>query len=156
MASCVRRAGAAVETEAKIASVGQRILAGLIDLVVTFVAVLVVGSILGLATSDLEEGQIGVSASVTGWRFLVCAVVVFLGFGAMEWVWGKTPGKMLLRLHVVGRDGRLPSPAAAIVRNLMRLVDGIALYLLGLVVMAIDCDRRRLGDLLAGTRVVQD
>ena len=145
-----------MESEAKIASVGQRITGGLIDLFVTFVSVLVVGSIMGLATSDLEEGQIGVSASVTGWRFLICALVVFLAFGAMEWVWGKTPGKMLLRLHVVGRDGGLPSPGAAIVRNLMRFIDGIALYLLGLVVMAIDRDKRRLGDLLAGTRVVQD
>ena len=145
-----------MESEAKIASVGQRILGGLIDLVVTFFAVLVIGSILGLATSDLEEGQIGVSASVTGWRFLICALVVFLAFGAMEWVWGKTPGKMLLKTHVVGRDGGLPSPAAAIVRNLLRFVDGIALYLLGLVVMAIDRDKRRLGDLLAGTRVLQD
>ena len=145
-----------MESEAKIASVGQRILGGLIDLVVTFFAVLVIGSILGLATSDLEEGQIGVSASVTGRRFLICALVVFLAFGAMEWVWGKTPGKMLLRMHVVGRDGQLPSPAAAIIRNLLRFIDGIALYLLGLVVMAIDRDKRRLGDLLAGTRVVQD
>ena len=145
-----------MESEAKIASVGQRILGGLIDLVVTFVAVLVIGSILGLATSDLEEGQIGVAASVTGWRFLICALVVFLAFGAMEWIWGKTPGKMLLRMHVVGRDGQLPSPAAAIIRNLLRFIDGIALYLLGLVVMAIDRDKRRLGDLLAGTRVVQD
>ena len=145
-----------MDSEAKIASVGQRMLGGLIDLVVTFFAVLVIGSILGLATSDLEEGQIGVSASVTGWRFLICARVVFLAFGAMEWIWGKTPGKMLLRMHVVGRDGQLPSPAAAIIRNLLRFIDGIALYLLGLVVMAIDRDKRRLGDLLAGTRVVLD
>lgn len=145
-----------MENEAKIASVGERIVGGLVDLVVTFVAVLMVGSVLGLATSDLEEGQIGVSTSVTGWRFLACALVVFLGFAAMEWIWGKTPGKMLLRMHVVGRDGGLPSPGAAIVRNLLRFVDGIALYLLGLVVIAIDRDRRRLGDLLAGTRVVRD
>src|SRR5687767_7774954 len=111
-----------MESEAKVASVGHRILGGLIDLFVTFVAVLVVGSILGLATSDLEEGQIGVSASVTGWRFALCALVVFLGFGAMEWIWGKTPGKMLLKMRVVGRDGQLPSPGAAIARNLLRFI----------------------------------
>lgn len=53
-------------------------------------------------------------------------------------------------------DGARITAVQALVRNLLRLVDGFPFllpYLLGLVVLAIDPQKRRLGDILAGARV---
>jgi uncharacterized RDD family membrane protein YckC len=41
------------------------------------------------------------------------------------------------------------------VRNVLRIVDGILNYAVGLVVMLVTDGRQRIGDLAAGTRVVR-
>ena len=88
---------------------------------------------------------------------------------------GLSPGKRLLGLRVIDRYGRSLDPVAVLGRNLMReleitipmIVAFSSLFLgqrvdLGLLwlfvlplVMLIDPERRRLGDLLAGTVVVR-
>lgn len=81
-----------------------------------------------------------------------------LGFAyyiAMERLAGGTIGKRLLGLRVVRVDGRPLGWGGAIVRNLMRPIDGLPLlYLLGIVTIAISGKDQRLGDMLAGTVVV--
>ena len=74
-----------------------------------------------------------------------------------EHVWGTTPGKRLFRLRVVGPDGGNPSWGASALRNLLRIADGIPYcvpYVLGVIVARGDPDHRRIGDRVAGTRVV--
>jgi uncharacterized RDD family membrane protein YckC len=74
-----------------------------------------------------------------------------------EWLWrGQTVGKRLLRLRVVDAGGFRLEPSQVIVRNLMRLVDGLpALYLLGGITCLVSRHRQRLGDLAAGTVVIR-
>lgn len=83
------------------------------------------------------------------------AAVIWFGYSAgWEARAGRTPGKRLCGLAVVtAGDGR-PDAAAAALRTLARVVDWLpAGYLLGAFVVAAD-DGRRLGDRVAGTRVV--
>lgn len=81
--------------------------------------------------------------------------IIFLYFVLLEGIYGATVGKQLLRLRVVDTDGSVPGVGKAIVRNLLRIVDGLpALSILGIVLIATSPDRARFGDRVAGTRVV--
>lgn len=137
-----------------IASVGRRISGGLIDLVVTVIGAILVGWIFGLSESTSTGGTM--SFSLEGWPFLFACLVVFLLFAAMEAFLGKTPGKFAVSTRVVDEDGDQITLVSALIRNALRFVDGIAFYIVGLVIVAIDGENRRLGDILAKTRVVND
>jgi len=66
-----------------------------------------------------------------------------------------TPGKRLLGLKVVMDNGLPITPAASLVRNLLRAADQLpGLYAFGIVSMLLRPDFKRLGDLAAGTLVV--
>ncbi|MEP6994656.1 MAG: RDD family protein, partial [Acidobacteriota bacterium] len=65
---------------------------------------------------------------------------------------GKTPGKKLVHLRVITREGGTPGSGALLTRNLLRVVD----ILVGVPLLAIDPLSRRLGDRLAGTLVAHD
>ena len=68
---------------------------------------------------------------------------------------GQTLGKRVMRLRVVRADGGEAGMGEIAVRTVLRVVDGIGLYLVGLVVMLVSGKRRqRLGDMAGGTIVV--
>jgi uncharacterized RDD family membrane protein YckC len=89
--------------------------------------------------------------------------LMLIGFFLIEWFYpvafeihtGATPGKKAMGLQVIQDNGTPVSPAASIIRNLLRAVDFMPmLYGFGLLSMLLDRDFRRLGDLAAGTLVV--
>ena len=69
---------------------------------------------------------------------------------------GRTLGKKILGLRVVGEDGRPIGVKASLVRNALRVVDAFpaSLYLLGLVF--IRKRGARFGDLVAKSRVIEE
>ncbi len=72
-----------------------------------------------------------------------------------EAVTGTTPGKRIFRLWVVHDNATPLTPAGAVIRNFLRIIDGLpVLNITGVVCMLIDGRFRRLGDLAAGTVVV--
>lgn len=87
-------------------------------------------------------------------------ILVFL----LEWfypVWfelrheGQTPGKKLLQIYVAQLDASPVTPAASIVRNLLRVVDFLPfLYGFGLASTLMTRRFQRLGDLAANTVVL--
>lgn len=73
------------------------------------------------------------------------------------WASGRTPGKMVVGIRVVKRDGASIGPREAVLRNLVRAVDGLPmLYVIGVIVVAVDSAGRRLGDLVADTVVISE
>jgi uncharacterized RDD family membrane protein YckC len=65
-----------------------------------------------------------------------------------------TPGKRVLGLYVLMANGLPITPAACLVRNLLRVVDMLPLlYAFAIVSILLRRDSRRLGDLAAGTVV---
>ena len=65
---------------------------------------------------------------------------------------GRTPGKRMVGVRIVTRNGAVPSVAAQLVRNVFRLVDSFPVgYGIGLFATAITRDHVRIGDLAAGT-----
>jgi len=76
-------------------------------------------------------------------------------FSAMEGRSGKSPGKWLTGIRVVGTDLRPCGFGRALIRNFLRFVDGIFNFLVGLLLIALTENWQRLGDLAARTVVVR-
>ncbi len=75
----------------------------------------------------------------------------------MEWRFGATVGKMLMRLRVVGDSGKPVAMANIIMRNVFRILElsMTPFQLVLLLIPLITSNRQRLGDILARTTVVQ-
>ena len=70
---------------------------------------------------------------------------------------GRTPGKRIAGLSLVGRGGGTPGTSALLIRNLFRLIDSLpAFYVVGLVSCFVTANRVRIGDMAAGTLLVLD
>ncbi len=70
---------------------------------------------------------------------------------------GTSPGKSMLGIRVVSREGGVPGLGRGLVRYLMWVVDSfpwIIPYLTGFICALTDSQHRRLGDRVAGTLVV--
>lgn len=134
------------------ASTGRRIGGGLIDVLILSV----VGAIFVAAFGESDTGDGSASFSITG----VPALLMFLAWLAYyigcEAAWGRTVGKMALGMRVVQVDGTKAPASAVAVRNLLRIVDGIFLYLVAVVAIASSPRNQRLGDMAAKTLVVRD
>jgi len=82
-------------------------------------------------------------------------VVMAVYFVLLEGILGATVGKLAAGIRVIGVDGGRPGLAKGLVRNALRLVDGLpALNILGVVAVLRSPERARIGDLAAKTRVV--
>ncbi len=69
---------------------------------------------------------------------------------------GQTPGKKMLGIRVVTEDAKgPPSVWHAFIRNLLRIIDGQLLYLIGVLLIWFSKKNQRLGDMLAHTIVVK-
>jgi len=86
---------------------------------------------------------------------LAFLLVMFLYFVLFEGLSGATPGKRVLGLRVVGAGGTPVGLTRALVRNVLRVVDGLpALGIVAAVLIASSEERARFGDRVAETRVV--
>jgi uncharacterized RDD family membrane protein YckC len=96
------------------------------------------------------------------WRFLglMAAAVAWIGlvllcFSFAEGRWGATPGKWLMGIRVVGTDLAPCCFGRALIRNVLKFVDGFFNYLIGILMVAYTQDWQRLGDLAARTIVIR-
>jgi uncharacterized RDD family membrane protein YckC len=82
-------------------------------------------------------------------------VLFFAYYIGTEAYAGGTIGKKVMGLRVT-KDGQQADLQSVVIRNVLRIVDGLPfLYLLGVITMAVRSDRRRIGDIVAGTDVVR-
>lgn len=132
--------------------VGRRIGAGIIDIGIVIVIVLLVGGLIGNDTApDAPD-----SARFGTLDRLAILVLVFAYYFVTETVWAQTLGKRALGIRVARVDGSTPGAGAIALRTVLRAVDGLPIfYIVGLVaIFATGSKRQRLGDLAAKTRVV--
>jgi uncharacterized RDD family membrane protein YckC len=125
----------------------RRVLAALIDLIILAAG----GALIGFAAGALNGGEAEFPPALD---VILLAWALYYYF-ACESGGGQTIGKRVMRLRVVRADGGHAGMGEIFVRTILRVIDGIAFYLVGLVVMLVTGKRRqRLGDLAAGTVVV--
>ncbi len=146
----------------EVAGIASRCLAGAIDtfilLIIQIMVYLTLFAVLGVTVGELWNQDGGAS----GWIIAILGLIGFALFWGyyifFELRWnGQSPGKRQMHLRVVRTDGLPITFTESLIRNLVRLVDFLpAYYGLGLIVMFVNGQARRLGDLAAGTLVVRD
>lgn len=120
----------------------ERVVATVVDLLVMIPLVAATAAVLGVGS---QSEAVFVSTILIG--YLSYYIVP-------EWLYGRTLGKQLLGIIVLRSDGRVPSLEQAVLRNLLRIIDGAGGYLFGLLVILFTNKNQRVGDLLSGTVVV--
>jgi len=83
-------------------------------------------------------------------------VLAMAYYALMEGYRGQTLGKMLFGIRVVREDGGVPGFKAALIRSLLRIVDGLFGYLVGFLAVLASGKNQRLGDMAAHTLVVRE
>jgi uncharacterized RDD family membrane protein YckC len=68
---------------------------------------------------------------------------------------GRTPGKMLMKIRVTNVDGSTPGLGAYFLRWILRPVDMVLNWGIGLFLVIFTKNHQRLGDLAAGTTVIK-
>ena len=143
-----------------IAGIGSRGAAAAIDAAITIGTLIVLALILGIAAAYTGMRVDRINRSVA-WIEAVYVISVFLvnwGYYVIfEGIWdGQTPGKRIMKLRVVRDGGFSITFGASAVRNLLRVIDAIGLYLVGIIVALTNSSRKRLGDIVAGTFVIKE
>ncbi len=111
----------------------------------------------GVLTIRSEFGSAGQEAIGTSLSLLLLFLLAWFYGGLFETFWnGQTPGKRLMGIRVVTVEGQPINALQAVLRNVLRVVDGQPLMfgLVGLVAAAMNDRFQRLGDLACGTMVV--
>jgi uncharacterized RDD family membrane protein YckC len=134
---------------------GRRVVATIIDGILLSIVYSVVTALFGSDNGDHSGSALDFTRLTTGagvWWFIVALVY----YVVMESVLGRTVGKMVTGIRVVKEStGQSPSIGAALVRTLLRIIDGIGGYLLGFIIVLCSSKCRRLGDMAADTLVVR-
>jgi uncharacterized RDD family membrane protein YckC len=149
--------GTLMNKEIQYAGLGERFLALLVDILLFcacfFPVTRIVKGVWLMSPNDHNWVQ--------GWFIsdplcLVLLAIMGLYFVCLEGWLGATLGKWVLGLRVIGIDGGRAGLWNSIVRNALRLVDGLpAFNLLGVILIQRSRERARFGDRIAGTRVIR-
>ena len=148
-----------VELERRLAGIGSRFIAGLLDHLIMIAVIAIV--IVVLVLLDVLDVLTDLGGGVGWWGFalmLVAGVMIqwgyFVFFEAV--MHGQTPGKRRMSIRVVKEGGGAVSLLDNVVRNLLRVVDGLGAYAVAGISMFSTRRTQRLGDLAAGTVVISE
>ncbi len=144
-----------VVLQLELAGLGSRMAAAIYDLFVVLLLLILVSFAYALA-SGLQDWLAGWARAL----LILVGFLVFWGYFALfeALAGGRTPGKRRIGIRVVMDTGHPVTFPAALIRNLLRLVDiqPAGSYLAGLSFVFFHPQHKRLGDLVAGTIVVRD
>lgn len=132
------------------AGVGERIFARMLDYLIMFLYSIGIFYVMDFYNLKfLFRDDYGML-----WAFILCTPVIFYSF-----LWeiinrGRSPGKMAFGMRVVMRDGTTPTIGAYLMRWMLLLIDTWAW--IGIIVILLNKNNQRLGDLAAGTIVIKE
>jgi uncharacterized RDD family membrane protein YckC len=128
------------------ASIGDRILAHLLDrLILILYSVAIVAVLLN---SEVEEWYVWLILLGFPWLFFNLAFEIFMN--------GQSPGKQVIKIKVVRLDGTPPTIGDYLLRWIFSFLDYYVLSgAIAVVIIAMGGKGQRLGDIVAGTAVVK-
>ncbi len=151
-----------VDLHLEFAGLGNRVLACLIDTVLSYIAMIALIFIAISGNFLLEHAPLirliraTLSLTLTLGTIIGIFLIYFGYYIYFESSWqGQTPGKKIAGIRVIEENGQPVSRSSVWIRNLLRTIDQ-GFLLVGLLVMIIDRHERRLGDLAANTIVIRE
>lgn len=147
-----------VSIEMPLAGIGSRFIAVLVDTILWAAALV----LMILVFAFFLPAIAAFNKLSYQWTVAVVIFLVFLFnwgyFTLFEAFWnGRTPGKKVAKIRVIQRSGRPIGLFESMARNFVRYIDYLpGFYAVGVVTMFLTKQHQRLGDLAAGTLVVQD
>lgn len=144
------------------AGAGSRIVAVIIDHIILAIVMLLVTMPLGLST-PLFSNIGNVASMMAIWAnmtlFAIASVInivlMLLYFSYFESTSGQTLGKKVMGIKVAKDGGDKVTFGDALIRTILRIIDGLGAYLLGLIVILVSEKKQRIGDMAANTIVVK-
>jgi uncharacterized RDD family membrane protein YckC len=131
---------------------GSRMLARGLDTLIQYAALIA----FLLAYGAVSGGSLATAGVIV---ILFASVFVLFGYPALtEWLWrGRTLGKAAFHLRVLTKEGAPIGLRQAAIRSIFYLVDGMLLGpVIGVLFLVLTKDTVRLGDIVAGTMVVNE
>ena len=144
-----------VDLQLRIASLGGRSYAFVIDWHIRTVAALA----WYMASSSILYQELVVSEPDATYFFVVAAptVAIYILYHlVLEVATGRTPGKRIAGVRIVTVHGQAPGIGALAIRNVLRILDSLLFYAVGLVSVLVTRQSVRIGDIAAGTLLVYD
>lgn len=140
-----------VEIRLRMAGPLLRIRAYLLDLVIRLLVIFLAGLILFFVGISLGS-NFSSGLMLVGWFLMDWFYPVFFEAGKR----GATPGKRIVGLRVVQANGSPITFGQAVIRNFLRVIDGMPGFTYGFGIVCCLASKRfqRIGDVVAGTVVV--
>jgi len=142
------------------ASLGRRALAQIVDAVLIGLPAIAAWLLMMRVVFDFERmfTRQGLTGMLAGFGLIAVAfawaIMCFFVFSFLEGKYGRTPGKWITGIKVLGSDLKPCGFGRALVRNLLKFVDGFFNFMVGVMVVALTENWQRVGDMAARTVVV--
>ncbi len=142
-------------TMGQIARMGDRLLALILDSILIMASFVVSGMWAAVTWGGLTENGFSLVGKPALIAFLAMALFALLYYWLMEGLFGATLGKMILGIRVTAVSGQRCGLKSSLIRTLLRIIDGLFVYLVGFLVALFSKQRQRIGDHMAKTVVVE-
>jgi uncharacterized RDD family membrane protein YckC len=140
----------------RVAGLGDRLIALILDSIM----MLAVFAVIGTWVASYWGGWVTGGFSMQGMpAFITIGLSIFFGFlyfWFTEGILGGTLGKGIIGLRIRNVKGGRCTLSQSLVRNLLRIIDGLGVYLVGFFIALFSKFRQRLGDHLAKTVVIEE
>ncbi len=139
----------------RFARLGDRFIAFVLDSAFLFGLFAIVDAWVFTRWGSVEGNELRLTTASLLIAVTLNATLLFLYGSLLETAWGATLGKALVGIKVFGTT-RPRSFSACAVRNLLRIIDGLGIYVVGTVVAGCSAARQRVGDIYARTVVIEE
>ena len=134
---------------------GDRFIAAILDTILMGAAFAVIGMSVASKLGGVTERGFSVEGKPAIITLGLTIIFGFLYYWVLEGLLGVTLGKAIIGIKVIKKDGTKCDLRSSLIRNLMRIIDILGVYLVGFFIALFSKFRQRLGDHIANTVVVE-
>ena len=137
-----------IELEYELGSIGDRIVAGLIDYAIVIAYIIIIGMIMAYTSFGGSSRQIIF--------FLISLPIYFYTLVSELIMNGQTVGKKVMNIKVISLNGNQASFSQYLILWLFRVIDiWMTFSLLSIIMIAVNEKCQRLGDIVANTTLIK-